>query len=116
MVQHAILSLVAKTIEQYVIFILDSYITTITSFDLWLSKSRHDTFILVINTLWVPYHLIVGLFEAIDMSRVIMVVQVKDLLSLYNLLNKLIVNVKDKGGNLSTLGQVLTSIVNYGPL
>jgi hypothetical protein len=58
----------------------------------------------------------VGLFEAIDMFGVAMVVQVKDLLSLYNLLDKLIVYVKDKGGNLSTLGQVLTSIVSYGPL
>jgi hypothetical protein len=58
----------------------------------------------------------VGLFEAIDMFGVAMVVQVKDLLSLYNLLDKLIVYVKDKGGNLSTLGQVVTSIVSYGPL
>ncbi len=84
-----------------------------------MSKSRHDTFVLVINfinSLWVPCHVIVGLFEAIDMFGVAMVVQVKDLLSLYNLLDKLIVYVKDKGGNLSTLGQVVTSIVSYGPL
>ncbi len=40
----------------------------------------------------------------------------KELLSLYNLLDKLIVYVKDKCGNLSTLAQALTFVVNYGPL
>ncbi len=101
--------------EQYVIFALDSYVTTITSFDLWMSRSRHYTFVLVINfinSLWVPCHVIVRLFEATNMFGIAMVMQVKDLLSSYNLLDKLIVYVKDKGDNLSTLGQVLTSIVN----
>jgi hypothetical protein len=119
MVQHAIPSSVVKTMEQYVILTLDSYVTTIASFDLWMFRSRHDTFVLVINfinSLWVPYHVIVGLFEATDMSRVAMVMQIKDLLSSYNLQNKLIVYVKNEGGKLSTLGQVLTSIVSYGPL
>jgi len=45
----------------------------------------------------------VGLFEAIDTFKVVMATQVKKLLSLYNLLDKLIAYVKDKGGNLSTL-------------
>jgi hypothetical protein len=40
----------------------------------------------------------------------------KELLSLYNLLDKLIAYVKDKGGNLSTLAQALTFVVNCGPL
>jgi hypothetical protein len=43
-----------------------------------------------------------GLFEAIDTSGVAMVVQVKDLVWLYNLQDKLITYVKDEGGNLST--------------
>ncbi len=63
-----------------------------------------------------PYHVTVGLFETTDTSRVVMVTQVKELLSLYNLLDKLIVYVKDKGGNFSTLARALTSVVNYGPL
>jgi hypothetical protein len=50
----------------------------------------------------VACHVIVGLFEATNMSRVAMATQVKDLLWLYNLLDKLIAYVKDKGGNLST--------------
>jgi len=119
MVQHVIPSLMVKTMEQYVILALDSYVTTIASFDLWMFRSKHDTFVLVINfinSLWVPCHVIVGLFEAIDMFRVAMVVQIKDFLSSYNLQNKLIVYVKDEGGKLSTLGQVFFSIVNYGPL
>jgi hypothetical protein len=37
-------------------------------------------------------------------------------LSLYNLLNKLIIYVQDEGGNLSTLEWVFTSIVRYYPL
>jgi hypothetical protein len=44
-----------------------------------------------------------GIFETIDMFRVAMVVQMKELLSLYNLLDKLMAYVKDEGGNFSTL-------------
>ncbi len=49
MVQHAISSLVAKTMKQYVIPTLDSCVTTITSFDLWMFRFGHDTSIFVIN-------------------------------------------------------------------
>jgi len=42
-----------------------------------------------------------GLFEAIDMFGVAMEAHLKDLLSLYNLLDKLIAYVNNKGGNLS---------------
>ncbi len=45
----------------------------------------------------------VGLFEAIDTIGVVMVMQVRDLLASYNLLKKLVVYVKDEGGNMSTL-------------
>jgi hypothetical protein len=42
-----------------------------------------------------------------------MAMQVKNFLSFYNLLEKLIPYVKDEGGNLLTLAQILPSIVNY---
>jgi hypothetical protein len=42
-VQHAILELVAKTMENFVMLTLESYITTTISFDLWMSKFGHDT-------------------------------------------------------------------------
>jgi hypothetical protein len=83
MVQHAILSLVAKTMEQYVILTLDSCVTTIAFLNLWMFRFGHHMFVLVINfinSLWVACHVIVGLFEATNMSRVAMATQVKDLL------------------------------------
>ncbi len=60
--------------------------------------------------------MIVGLFEAIDTFGVIMAMQVKELLSLYNLMDKLITYVKDKDDNLSTLARALIFVVNYGLL
>jgi hypothetical protein len=69
-----------------------------------------------INSLWVLCHVTVGLFETIHTSRLVMAIQVKDLLLSYNLLAKLITYVKYKGGNLSTFTQVLTLVVSYGPL
>jgi hypothetical protein len=44
-----------------------------------------------------------GLFETTNMFGVVIAVQVKDLLSPYNLLDKLTAYVKEEGGNLSTL-------------
>jgi hypothetical protein len=107
MVQHAILSLVAKTMGHCIMLALDSCVITTASFDLWMSKFGHDTFALVINFInpqWVPCHVLVGLFEAIDTARIAMAAQVKDLLS-YSLHDKLIAYVKDEGGNLSILAQ-----------
>jgi hypothetical protein len=74
-VQHAIPKLVAKTMEKFVMPALESCIITTTSFDLWMSIFGHDTFdliIIFINSHWVPCHVIVGLFEAMDTSRIAM--------------------------------------------
>jgi hypothetical protein len=56
------------------------------------------------------------LFETINMFGVAMVLQMKEPLSLYNLLNKIMAYVKDEGGNLSTLIWVFTYVVSCGPL
>jgi hypothetical protein len=56
MAEHAILSLVAKTMEKYAIPILD----------LWMSKFRYDMFVFVtdfINSLWVPCYVIVDFLK-----------------------------------------------------
>ncbi len=85
--------------------ILKFCITTTISFDLWMFRSGHDTFALVINFInshWVPCHVTMGLFEVIDTFGVVMAAQVKELMLFYNLLDKLIAYVKNKGGNLST--------------
>ncbi len=97
------------------ILTLDSCVT-ITSFDLWMSRFGHYTFAFVINFInsqWVPCHVAMGLFEIVDTTWVIMAMQVKNFLSFYNLLEKLIPYVKDEGGNLLTLARILPSIVNY---
>jgi hypothetical protein len=57
-----------------------------------------------------------GLFETTNTFGVVMAAQVKELLSSYNLLNKLITYMKDKGGNLSTLARVLSLVVSCVPL
>jgi len=57
-----------------------------------------------------------GLFEAIDKFRVAMVIQVKEILLSYNLLDKLITYMKDEGGNMSTLARALSFVVNCAPL
>jgi hypothetical protein len=118
-VQHAILEFVTKTMEKVMMPILGSCITLTTSFDLWMSRFGHDTFALVINFInshWVPCHVGVGFFEAIDTFGIAMVTQLKKLLLSYNLLDKLITYMKDKRGNLSTLARVLSSMVSCVPL
>jgi len=49
MVEHAIPSLVAKTMHKYVLPTLDYCVMAIVSFDLWMSRSANDAFALVIN-------------------------------------------------------------------
>jgi hypothetical protein len=85
---------------------LDLCVTTIASFDLWMFKFGHNTFAFVINFInlqRVPYNVSLGLLEATDTIKVAMATQVKDLLSSYDLLDKLIAYVKYEGDNLSTL-------------
>jgi hypothetical protein len=76
MVQCAILSLVVKTTDHYVMLTLDSYVTTTKKFNLWMFRSGHDTFTLVINFInsqWVHCHVTMGLFEATNMAKITMV-------------------------------------------
>jgi hypothetical protein len=69
--------------DKYVLLSLDFCVMTTTSFDLWMSRLGHGIFDLVINFInsqWVPCHVIVGLFEAINMVGIAMATHVKDLL------------------------------------
>jgi hypothetical protein len=65
---------------------------------------------------YIPHHVTMGLFETIDTTKVAMVVQIKDLFSSYNLLDKLITYLKDQGCNLSSLARVFSSMVKCAPL
>jgi hypothetical protein len=53
-----------------------------------------------INWSWVPCHIIVGLFETLDISKVVLEEWMKVLLVKFNLTSKVIVYVKDKRTNL----------------
>jgi hypothetical protein len=49
--------------------------TIIAMFDLWMSHSGFDTIVLVVNYInkqWVPFHVIVGIFEVHETTRVVM--------------------------------------------
>jgi hypothetical protein len=59
---------------------------------------------------------IVHLFEATNTSKVPMATQVKELLSSYNLLDKLIAYVNNERGNMSTLARALSFVVSCVPL
>jgi hypothetical protein len=51
-------------------------VTSIVTFDLWMSKIGFDTFVLMINFIdddWVPYLVIIKLFEAQNTSRATLV-------------------------------------------
>jgi hypothetical protein len=48
-VYEHLLDLLQKTMEIYVILDIDKCETMTTTFDLWMSRSRYDTFALVIN-------------------------------------------------------------------
>jgi hypothetical protein len=58
--------MLAKVMKMHVLLAIAQCATTTTTFDLWMSKIGFDTFVLVINFIyddWVPYHVIVRLFE-----------------------------------------------------
>jgi hypothetical protein len=77
------------------------------------------TLVLVINFInqsWVPYHIIVELFEALNTSDATLVEQMKFLLVEFNLTSKVIMYVKDEGANLISFTIALTYIVSCEPL
>ncbi len=76
-----------------------------------------DTFALVVNFLnkeWVPCHVTIGLFEALDTSGVALANIVKPLLAKFELTSKVIACVKDEGKNLATLNSSLSDVVFCG--
>lgn len=85
----------------------------------WMSWGKFDTFALVVNYInksGVPCHIIARIFEAQKTIKTNMVLQLKDLLFHFNLCDKVIAYVKDKGTNLNILTNSLTIIVSCVPL
>ncbi len=106
LVYEHLLVLLQKTMEIYVIPHIDKCETMTTTFDLWMSRSRYDTFALVINFInqnWVPCHMIIELFETFNTFGATLVEKMKVLLVEFNLTSKVIMYVKDEGANLNSL-------------
>jgi hypothetical protein len=65
-----------------------------------MSRGGVDTFALVINCLnesWMPQHVTIGLFEVHETIGLSMAGQLHSLLKKYDLMNYMIVFVKDEG-------------------
>jgi hypothetical protein len=119
LVNEVLPTVVETTREKYVLLAFASCITCTTSFDLCMSRVGHDTFAMVVsflNDFWEPSHVIMRIFEVQNTTRVAMANEVKVLLDYFGLFGKVITYVKDKGCNLNTLTNALTSAVSYSPL
>jgi hypothetical protein len=73
LVNEVLPSVVEITKEKYVLPTLVSCITCTTSFDLWMSHVKHDTFVTIVNFLndsWKPNHVTMGIFEVQNTTHV----------------------------------------------
>jgi hypothetical protein len=101
--------------ETYVFLAISQCATITTMFGLWMSRLNYDTFSLVINFInqsWVPCHIIVGLFEVLNLFGVTFIEQVKVILVKFNLTNKVIVYVKYEGTTLNYFTIAFTFVVS----
>jgi len=81
-----------KTKQLYVLPTLAKHHSTTTSFDLWVSKVKHDIFALVINFVivdWQPKYITLGLFEATNISGQTLAKNLIELLDNYALRRKI---------------------------
>jgi hypothetical protein len=79
-----------------------------------MSKGGHDIFALVINFLganWQPKHIIIGLFEVINIKGQTLGKNLTKLLDIYEL-KKIVAYVKDEGYNLNIMSTALKLIIN----
>lgn len=93
-----------------------------TTFDLWMSRVGHDTWLLASSMfyekLWMSImqkpmssHVTMGVFELSNIAKVAMANQIRALLKSFGLLDKVIVYIKNEGSNLSTLIVTFTIVV-----
>jgi hypothetical protein len=104
---HAML---AETMDHYVLPLISSCQSANITFNLWMSRTSWDTFVLVVNFIddcWVLRHVTVGLFEAQDTSGGSLAEIVKPSLDECKLTDKNVAYIKDEGANLATLERTL---------
>jgi hypothetical protein len=107
--------MVTHCLELHVQPLLNATPTITTTFDLWMTKGQHDTFVLIVNFLstnWKPHHVMVGLFEANDATRARLARQLKTMLEKFGLPSKVLCYVKDEGINLASMTTALKSIIS----
>ncbi len=93
---------------------LASYITCISSFDLWMPRTRYNIFAIIvsfINTSWISTHMTIDIFKVHNIIGASHGNQVNTLDS-FGLLDKVIAYIKDEGFNLSTLTSTLIFVVS----
>lgn len=101
--------MLSKIMEEYVLPSLTTCVTLNITFDLWMSKTSFDTFAMVINFVdnnWVPQHIIISLLKTPNTFGVIFSKIVKPFLVQFQLVDKVLVYVKDEGNNLNTFENV----------
>jgi hypothetical protein len=101
-----------KTKEKYIMKSIESCNSCIVSFDLWMFRTRIDTFVLnvhFLNDKWEPCRVTNNLFETTKTFRSVMVLQVIEILAKHGFNVGVIVNVKDR---LSTMNNTLVFVVS----
>jgi hypothetical protein len=96
-----------------VFFVHGDYAIATITFDLWKFRIRFDIFSLIVNFInkeWIPCHITIGLFETLDIWRVVLVRQVKALLAKFNFINKFLAYGKDESKNLAILKETKSSL------
>jgi hypothetical protein len=102
--------------EKYISSALNSCNTCMVSFDLWMFRTRVDTFVLILHFLddkWDPCHVTIGFFEIVENFEK-MPWLCNSMKSLQNtgLMFRLLRMLKKKGGNISTMTTILTFVVS----
>jgi hypothetical protein len=80
--------LAKQTKERFILSTLKSCHSCTISFDIWISKAKMDTFVMIVHFLndkWEPYHIIVDFFEIVDTLGNAMALQVNDVFAKYGL-------------------------------
>jgi hypothetical protein len=104
-VDDVFFGLVVKTMFTSVHLALANCISTIYTFDLWMSKGAHDVFVVVVivNFMfnkWEAKHVTFKLFKVSNSSGATMAPKVTTTLDKFSLTQKILAYVKDEGSNL----------------
>nr|XP_024359895.1 uncharacterized protein LOC112274515 isoform X1 [Physcomitrium patens] len=111
---------VSQIIEKNILPSLRGCVSATVTFDLWMSRRGVNSIATVvhfINESWETCHVTIGVLEASVIAGEELVMEVKDLLSSFNLMDKIIAFVvKDDDSRLTSLAEALSKKVVCSPL